>query len=791
MNSALWLRTEPAGGWWTRACAAWGFALAAVLSGLIQRPAPPGQIPGAMTALQLNASGPFEVLAALLLLPLSCAFAGTYLARYLSRAPSWAATFACLALAIAPLLLVFGAGLFDLAILGMAGAGAAVLGGAFGPRRGEGAAASPDEALAPATSSGVMTHGAVKRRSARGPGAARWQFVEELQLSRADVVLIPTALAGYLAVLSLAPPGTRPVRCLLVDLFALSALRLAANGLSHLPRPGSVFAMAPLALLFELAISPSRIAAFAALLWIVLAPLATSWLARKTSTERLLAAMVAWVVYPVFVVAYPLAVVGVDSPTPLDFFEDGHELLPASEMLAGKLPYAEVVPTHGLLSDGGLELAVMKSGHTSLGDLLRVRRIVHCATFAAVYAIGWAATGVPEAGLLAALLSVFLVPGWPLGLRPGLALAALAAAVAASRLASWRWLAAAGALVPLAFLASPEFAFYSGVVAAAVAATMPRRGRAFIALAAGAATVGMAILIVFSACGFAGAFLRTTLVELPAAGPAYVPGPLVAPACLTTLTAPRLQVGPHCLEAILWILIVIATAAAIATRPAVRSPLNGIWYIGVWVAVAGLSYAERRHLYAGYALAAFLVSALLVLAQRRGRSVAVLPALVILWLANPLGHVFETLTPPRLNGSHTATGTVEVAGVQRARGGLIEPGLRGPIEIVRQFSAHRLQPGETWFDFTNNSTLYYLFDRRCPVRYQEIPFAETVPFQNEMIATLERDHSVRAALVAFPTSASAIDGVPNSARAPLVWHYLEEHFVPALAEGGVVFWIRR
>jgi len=39
--------------------------------------------------------------------------------------------------------------------------------------------------------------------------------------------------------------------------------------------------------------------------------------------------------------------------------------------------------------------------------------------------------------------------------------------------------------------------------------------------------------------------------------------------------------------------------------------------------------------------------------------------------------------------------------------------------------------------------------------------------------------------------ATALDGIPMRMRAPLVWQYLQSHFVPAFQEGDVVFWRRK
>ncbi|HXO40609.1 MAG TPA: hypothetical protein VN999_04105, partial [Thermoanaerobaculia bacterium] len=360
----------------------------------------------------------------------------------------------------------------------------------------------------------------------------------------------------------------------------------------------------------------------------------------------------------------------------------------------------------------------------------------------------------------------------------------------------------------LAFAGSPDFAVYSSIVAAVATLRLMRsmrhrRGSAASgaklgplapigALAAGATLAAAAILAAFAAMGFAGAFLRITFLELPRAGQAYVIGPLASPDCLRTLaTSPASWVQPQCVTALVWFLAVVATAAAFARAPLAAARGDGVWLIGLWIALAGVSYAERRHVYASFAMAAFLVSGLFLLARQRARCAAVALALVVAWLANPLGHVFALATPLRASSRATVAGATEIGSIPRCRGVLLDPALRPATESVARFVDGRLRAGETWFDFTNHAVLYYLFDRHCPMRHLEIPFVESAAAQREVVAMLERDHSVRAALVAFPDWFTAIDGISNQVRAPLIWRYLEEHFTPAFADHGVVFWIRR
>ncbi|MBC7792451.1 MAG: hypothetical protein H7Z43_01985, partial [Clostridia bacterium] len=53
----------------------------------------------------------------------------------------------------------------------------------------------------------------------------------------------------------------------------------------------------------------------------------------------------------------------------VDFFEDGHGLLPASEMIAGELPYRDITPGHGLLTDGLIDLASLKIRGETIGKV--------------------------------------------------------------------------------------------------------------------------------------------------------------------------------------------------------------------------------------------------------------------------------------------------------------------------------------------------------------------------------------------------------------------------------------
>jgi hypothetical protein len=133
---------------------------------------------------------------------------------------------------------------------------------------------------------------------------------------------------------------------------------------------------------------------------------------------------------------------------------------------------------------------------------------------------------------------------------------------------------------------------------------------------------------------------------------------------------------------------------------------------------------------------------------------------------------------------------VAYTGVSRAGHALFDADNARKLGAAQAY-VDRLPAGTTFFDFSNMAGLYYFFDRRLPIRQLETPMYQTERGQREVIARLESDQSVVAALMCFPNRGEAdIDGIPSAVRAPLVFQYLREHFTPDYQSEGVVFWRR-
>ena len=718
--------------------AVFGGALAIGFAQALQPRAAAGQLPGAMTSEGLSTGGPFVQLAVLIVAVFVFARLGDVAARRLAGI-RWARVSYCAAMLSSPFALMH-----------------------FGNVR------------------HVLLHGVV---------AVAIVFLRSLnpRFSRDDVVLLPTLLATYFAFFDLGF-GKTPYPTFLRAAIAVFALRLIVGWISKRARPALAFAAAPLAFAFQLQWLSPVVSGALAFLWIA----GTAVIGALFVPERIAARALAYAIYPIALTLYPLALVGVTAPWPVDFFEDGHDFVVASEMVRGETPYADILPTHGFLADGGLDFLFMKSGADTMGKVLHMRTAVAALNLAAMYFIAFAATGSSAAGCLGVLLAFCLFPSSTFWLRPMPALFSLASLAAAVRLRSTRWLAVAGAALALSFLTSLDFAVYTAIVAAVVVVRMEDSGpplsgqprAAVLHFVAGFFAVLIPAFVIFAFGGFALEFWRGT-AEVLRTGGVFVIGPFTVPECLRSLSAMIWQLpNPRCLSAVLWVIALLLTAAGFSRKPR-RS--DAIWYVGLWIAIAGLSWVERQHAYYEFALPAFVAA---VLFRYRRHRVATAVAVAIILLARPFAHVFDVATLLRRDHGLRPAGWVMSQEVPRARDVVMLPRTAAALGSMKRYVS-TLRPNETFYDFTYAAVLYYLFDRNNPIPQLGPPFYESEEAQRRVIATLQRDRNVRAALIVFPDAYSEIDGVSNQARAPLVWQYLQTNFKPAFDENGVVIWTRR
>ena len=727
-----------------RLCAAlWGLAIAIALLPLWERPAPPTQPPGYMKALGIGAHASFRFTFGLIVMPMLVALlmrrASALLARDDTRA--WARNTFC---------------------------GAAVLAMWFVLLE---RSVTVVVALPLATLIGAV---ALRRFHAR--------------FSRGDMILIPTTMAVYIALMDVMPKAVHVVMLTAIVLVFVARLGVAARVGAAAPGralpPYLAFVISPLALALQthfLSYHQRHMP------WPQLAiALGTPFLVRafirdSAATRRRLRVAIAFVVYPLASYAYLSAVslLAAEGLPHADLFEDSHNLLAASQMLHGEKPYRDIIPSHGLIHDGLLPYAALRTGAVELGRPLKVRGVVGALNVICNYGLAAAATGSPEVGIATVFLGMMLgTAGGTARVLP--ALVALVLIAAALRKRDPRWLAVAGVVVVIAILNSLDFGLFALVIILiAVLRFHGQRVRALAYTAIGGAGAAIVAFIILGIYGIAGDFVRVTLFEIAPLGAVYSLNPFITPPGLQNHHIPEVLAAVFDKSVylfVVWALVAVIVAVALVI-------------IAVFVLICGFSYAERHHLYWQFVAAPLMSTAIFRLSRSGVRALTPAAVLAALMIGQPTQHIAIA------GGLRLVHGTIDPGwrelGLPRAQGALINDRDAAVIDAVVRYAQPRLAEGETFFDFSNRNLLYFLLDRDCPIRQPEVAFYESEALQREVIARLAANPRVRFAIVSANVDAASVDGIANSARAPLVWTYIQQHFALDHEEAGLQFWYRR
>lgn len=745
-------------------CAAvYGLACAFATYELWLTPAPAGQLPAVLTLAHYDSAAAYRFLAAVIGLPILSAIAFRPVARLLARddTRAWARNGAAISLLF---------GMWSVAIL----------------------RDLKITALVPLIGVGVCI---LMRRI-------------DLHFTRRDIVLVPTFAAIYVAIVDLVPPNFHLfVGGAAAITFALRAgIVFIRQSAADALEPARCFALAPLALLLEshYLARDQRYAGWPAIVFVAVTVIAMRMFVRDSIlTRRRIALAMMFVIYPLTTCGYSSAAseLAAEGKPRANVFEDAHDVVPAIEMLRGEKPYREVIPAHGLIQDALVDYVALRTGPVTLGRVLRFRATLNMLIGVAVYALGAAATGSAEAGILTFFFGE-MVSAASGSIRYFPSLAALAFMVAALRSRRPRLMIGAGAFAAIAALTSIDFGGYAMLTLLIASLRFENREGKLRAL--GFAMVGgLAISIPAFAWmaigGWLVDFFRVTIFEMAALGPIYALDPFETPA---ELFMPFPEILGRIFNGIavrylIWFFALVAIAAGygygIRSRKRLSASVEAMLILAFWIVVCGISYSERHHVYFHWIVPPLLIAIAWRLLHARApiaRASAAAFVIVMILLAQPTGHVGIISWLRQIRGP-IEPGWKEV-GLPRAQGARFEPKDIAVIDVVYRYARDRFAPGDTFFDFTNRGLLYFLLQRDLPIRQVEVAFYEPELLQREVIARLQADPRVRAAIVPrAPNDETAIDEVPNSVRAPLVWRYLQEHFEPDVEEGGVVIWRRK
>lgn len=720
--------------------ALWGLCIAIAMSSVLRGPAPPDQPISVATVANIDARGSMRWMLCLLLFPLLTAAALRPVARRLAEGRAWARN----VVLVAPLVTLWL----------------------------------------------VSVHQSV--RWAIVPGAlvvlaCLLLREREMQFTRRDFVLVPVFLATLVALVDLAPRLAAQQHALLAAMLVL-ALRIGVAFVRSPLPPALAFVAAPLGLILQTGFfgRDDRYFGWHALAIVVVTPFLLRVFLRR---ERLAVRFLTLVTFPFALYAYANAtnaMTAYGKPS-VNYFEDGHALVPASEYLRGELPYRDILPGHGLIEDGLFDYLVFRTGEVTAGRTLKARDIAGHLNTMALYALALAATGSAEAAFLTVLLSI-MNGTFTATIRTLVPVATLALAVAGVRTRRRHWFAWAGLAVVLSGAMSLDYGFYT---AGALLVAMFLAGIRYTIrpVAIGVAAGAVPLFGTFAALGILDDFIRGTFVEIPAASKAYRLGFFRAPAAMQEYPSfPEVltvMLRPEVYQNLVWPAIVVALGAALTRRwPRTVQPLL---VLASWVALAGISFAYRFNHYFGMIAVVVLTGWIFRLVRKRSPW-AIAAIAVAIVLARPTPHV---------NGVRALRGArgtphkhwVEIRDIPRARGALWHERDAAAIAAVKKYLALTLQPHETFFNFTDTAILHYVTRRDWPIREYEMAYIQSEEKQREVIRILESNRDIRAVLMR--EGDFSIDFIPPARRAPLVHQYLLEHFEPDFEEGHVTFWRRK
>ena len=722
------------------AFAIWGLAIAISLASVWDRPAPPGQLPSLGTRLNFDAHGPFRWWLGMMLLPIVVPLLLRPVTRRLLDAKPWAFAIA----ALTPLVALW----FVLITR------------------------SPLWAIVPFGA--VITACTLLRH-------------RELAFTRHDVVLVPVVLMTTLGINDAFPDLAIDRGLVLAALLVFAVRVLVAFIPSPLP-PALAFVAAPLGLVMQTSFfaRDQRYFGWHALAFAVMTPLVLRFLLKN---GRRAMAVLVFAAYPLALAAYinATSISTAEGKARVDVFEDSHALLPASEMLAGEVPYRDFIPTHGLIEDGLFDYLVLQARGASIGAAWKARLAVGMLSAAALYALAWAITGSPHAAFLAVLLAVLTNMFTPaIRLLPPIATLALMCGAVRLRRLQWLRYAALGTVVCGAM--SIDFGAYTFLTLLVAIVRFPGdRVKTLRAAAMGIAIGVVPLFGGFAVLGILDDFFRTTFFELLSLGPVYTLTMFAVPAGVA-------RSFPEALAAvfdrngvlyIVWVAAVVFAGVTITRRP--RRRIEPLVLTAVWITLTSISYAERHHLYFAMAAAPFLIGLTWLVRRHRHAPLFLLGFLI---LAAPTTHL-GVVAWIRDQRGPVDPNLVEVPGIARARGALFLPHDAAAIHSVAKYASLALGPDETWLDLSNRGLFYFLLRRDCPIREPEVAFYETEKRQREIIRRLDTDPRIRAVLLPGPGGSYTVDRVPNEERVPLVWQYVQTHFAPDFEEGEVVMWRRK
>jgi hypothetical protein len=495
---------------------------------------------------------------------------------------------------------------------------------------------------------------------------------------------------------------------------------------------------------------------------------------------------------------------GTRSPgTVVDYFEQGHWLGPASDMLAGKVPYRDTFPVHGLLSDGGLDWLIFRFTRPSFRISSEVHHLLDILFQPCLFLVAAAATRRPWLAALAIPLNF----GFAIGLRFERPVASLLG------LAAFLWAIddtrpalpalAAGILTGLSVFWGIEFGLFvlSAEVLTLLLMRAPPRRRSLpirvLPYLFGLVAVFFPFAIYLAVRGALVPFFGVSFVNLPRFAGRIWGVPFPAPWDLLAAWAAGRSyataggssgiyaIGPGIGKRLYLDPLVAAIGlAAFVLVWRRRGPHPAAFRLFALSMSCGLFFryvVTRFHFEGGNALSGplFLLTACVACAvlwpgRRAVRAAAAaITVLGALAMNGPLraGRVARDAfdAPRRMSACPDCRSLT--AG--RGDGALVPAADAELLAALREFTDRRVPRGAPILDLANQPALYFFLERVNPTRFYQTPWM--APFEEEVLASL-KTNPPRLVILASSTWLDAPDGRTNRSRIPRIWQYVAEHY---------------
>ena len=460
----------------------------------------------------------------------------------------------------------------------------------------------------------------------------------------------------------------------------------------------------------------------------------------------------------------------------MDFYHEGEHLAPASMYMDGAKPYKDVFVLHGLASDGGLDLLVLGRKPSPL-KTRRLETVLDAAAVALLVPIAAEVTATSW-GFLAAVLVGFsaigagLVPVFPYYRWIPLLLAVLGVLRR-----NW-WLACLASTLGLLWSVDTGIYAIAGT-AAMLLLVRPRTWAPVVAVVA-------PFIVLLLVRADVGRFLVDSFVQIPKAADAIAALPA------RPLTSFEWETARYYLPPVFYgLALVLALRAWRAgdRERALQIAAVALFSIAAFRTAAGrCSWSHTRFgiPLLGIGVVAFLVEPA-VLETIRTKSVWRIAVLAL--VAIPFALYFEIV----FNVTSTAKFIAGWRARQKHEGLVPYPMARGRgIYTYAENAADLKALGDlvqaaapkpaTILDLSNERALYYLLDRRPPIRCADVGMLSPPAMTAEALEELNVHPPALVVMHGLP-HLDELDGVSNRERAPRIFEWVDAHY-PRRVQAG-------